>query len=41
MAVKKELLAKLDAMCKDETIFATNTSSLSYHRDGAGPEAHT
>ena len=29
MAVKKELLAKLDAMCKDETIFATNTSSLS------------
>lgn len=29
MAVKKELLAKLDAMCKDSTIFATNTSSLS------------
>ena len=29
MAVKKELLAELDALCKPETIFATNTSSLS------------
>ena len=29
MAVKKELLGKLDALCKDETIFASNTSSLS------------
>ena len=29
MSVKKELLAELDALCKPETIFATNTSSLS------------
>jgi len=29
MAAKKELLGKLDAICKEETIFATNTSSLS------------
>ncbi len=29
MAVKKELLAKLDAICKESTIFASNTSSLS------------
>ena len=29
MATKKALLAELDAMCKSETIFATNTSSLS------------
>ena len=29
MAVKKELLGKLDAICKESTIFATNTSSLS------------
>ena len=29
MAVKKELLGKLDANCKESTIFATNTSSLS------------
>ncbi len=28
MAVKKDLLAKLDAMCKDSTIFATSTSLL-------------
>ena len=29
MAVKKELLGRLDALCKDEAIFASNTSSLS------------
>ena len=29
MATKKELLHELDAMCKPETIFASNTSSLS------------
>ena len=29
MATKKVLLAELDAMCKPETIFASNTSSLS------------
>ena len=36
MAVKKELLAKLDALCKDETIFASNTSSLSITEMGNG-----
>lgn len=29
MSVKKELFAELDKICKPETIFATNTSSLS------------
>ena len=29
MGVKKELLNELDAMCKPETVFASNTSSLS------------
>ncbi|MBR4545256.1 MAG: NAD(P)-binding domain-containing protein [Oscillibacter sp.] len=29
MATKKELLCELDAMCKPETVFASNTSSLS------------
>ena len=29
MATKKELLAELDAMCKPEAIFASNTSSIS------------
>ena len=29
MAVKKELLGRLDTLCKEETVFATNTSSLS------------
>ena len=29
MEVKKELLGRLDALCKDETIFASNTSSIS------------
>jgi 3-hydroxybutyryl-CoA dehydrogenase len=28
MAAKKELLSRLDAMCKPETVFASNTSSL-------------
>jgi 3-hydroxybutyryl-CoA dehydrogenase len=28
MAAKKELLGRLDAMCKPETVFASNTSSL-------------
>lgn len=36
MAVKKELLGKLDALCKDETIFASNTSSLSITEIGKG-----
>lgn len=29
MAVKRELLFELDALCKPETVFATNTSALS------------
>ena len=29
MAVKKELLGKLDALCKDETIFASNSQIVS------------
>ena len=29
MAVKKELLGRLDAICKESAIFASNTSSLS------------
>jgi 3-hydroxybutyryl-CoA dehydrogenase len=29
MSIKKELFAKLDKICKEETILATNTSSLS------------
>ena len=36
MATKKELLNELDAMCKPETIFASNTSSLSITEMGAG-----
>ena len=36
MAVKKELLGKLDAICKESTIFATNTSSLSITEIGKG-----
>ena len=36
MAVKKELLGKLDAICKDETVFASNTSSLSITEMGHG-----
>ena len=36
MGVKKELLGKLDAICKEETIFASNTSSLSITEMGQG-----
>ena len=36
MATKKELLHELDAMCKPETIFASNTSSLSITEMGNG-----
>ena len=41
MAVKKELLGKLDAICKDETIFASNTSSLSITEMGQGMKHQT
>ena len=40
MAVKKELLGKLDAICKDETIFASNSSSLSITEMGQGLKHH-
>ncbi|MBQ4425222.1 MAG: NAD(P)-binding domain-containing protein [Lachnospiraceae bacterium] len=36
MATKRELLNELDAMCKESTIFATNTSSLSVTEMGLG-----
>lgn len=36
MGVKKELLCELDAMCKPETVFASNTSSLSITEMGNG-----
>ena len=36
MAVKKELLGRLDAICKEDTIFASNTSSLSITEMGQG-----
>ena len=36
MATKKELLNELDAMCKPEAIFASNTSSLSITEMGNG-----
>ena len=36
MATKKALLGELDAMCKPEAIFATNTSSLSVTEMGNG-----
>ena len=36
MATKRELLGELDAFCKPETIFATNTSSLSITEMGLG-----
>lgn len=36
MQTKKELLGELDAICKPETIFATNTSSLSITELGNG-----
>ena len=36
MAKKKELLAKMDEMCKEDAVFATNTSSLSITEMGHG-----
>ena len=36
MAVKKELLSRLDTLCKEEAVFATNTSSLSITEMGKG-----
>ena len=36
MGTKRELLNELDAMCKESTIFATNTSSLSVTEMGLG-----
>jgi len=36
MAVKKELLGRLDAICKESAIFASNTSSLSITEMGNG-----
>lgn len=36
MGVKKELLGRLDAICKENTIFASNTSSLSITEICAG-----
>jgi len=36
MATKRELLLELDAMCKPETVFASNTSSLSVTEMGLG-----
>lgn len=36
MATKRELLCELDEMCKEGTIFATNTSSLSITEMGLG-----
>jgi 3-hydroxybutyryl-CoA dehydrogenase len=36
MATKKELLGELDAICKPETVFASNTSSLSITEMGFG-----
>lgn len=36
METKKELLGRLDAICKDSAIFASNTSSLSITEIGAG-----
>ncbi len=36
MATKKELLTRLDAICKAETVFASNTSSLSITEMGLG-----
>ena len=36
MSIKRELLGELDAMCKPETVFATNTSALSITEMGKG-----
>ena len=40
MAVKKELLGRLDAICKEDAIFASNTSSLSITEMGQGLKHH-
>ena len=40
MATKKELLNELDALCKPEAIFASNTSSLSITEMGQGLKHH-
>ncbi len=40
MATKKELLNELDALCKTEAIFASNTSSLSITEMGQGLKHH-
>ena len=36
MGTKRELLGELDEMCKESTVFATNTSSLSVSEMGLG-----
>ena len=36
MAVKKELLQRLDTLCKEDAVFASNTSSLSITEMGKG-----
>ena len=36
MDTKRQLLGELDAMCKESTVFATNTSSLSVTEMGLG-----
>ena len=40
MATKKELLNELDTLCKPETVFASNTSSLSITEMGQGLKHH-
>ena len=40
MATKKELLNELDGFCKPETVFASNTSSLSITEMGQGLKHH-
>ena len=40
MATKKELLGRLDALCKEDAIFASNTSSLSITEMGQGLKHH-
>ena len=40
MGAKRELLNELDALCKPETVFASNTSSLSITEMGQGLKHH-
>ena len=40
MEIKKQTFRELDAICKPECIFATNTSSLSITEIGAGINRH-